>query len=314
MLKKRGVQDVSQLRGGIHRYLEEFGEDGFFKGLNFVFDQRVAMSPSQCHKQIDVDKEKDGSKSNGVIIGTCIECAAPFDEISGSRICTVCRDLVLVCPACQSSLREYHCQRHRLWKNCYFTFLEIFDIDELAKQKQELEKLRESFIPPPQHRNSRKTLSKQIEKISKSIADLQAGSVIVDRNAPRRCRTCYEPSTICDGLCWGFWKRHATLSRDIRKAEYDAGDPLIPIYLGDKVEPGPCWNEVRFGPREDGDGYRLRGVVVQVKPWGAGDTELNCVAVSWDNGTGQLNQLKIYRWGVLGLNGSRLYDLQKIDC
>jgi len=229
MLKKRGVRDVSQLRGGIHRYLEEFGNDGFFKGLNFVFDQRVAMSPSQCHKKIDVDKLRDNTKSNGVVVGACIECAAPFDEISGSRICTVCRDLVLVCPACQSSLREYHCQRHRLWKNCYFTFLEVFDIVELEKQIEELERLRKSFIPPPQHRNSRKTLSKQIEKICKRIADLQASAVIVDRNAPRRCRTCYEPSTVCDGLCWGFWKRHVPLTKVMSKTGPDAGEPLIPI-------------------------------------------------------------------------------------
>jgi predicted sulfurtransferase len=39
MLKKRGVRDVSQLKGGIHRYLEEYGDQGFFKGRNFVFDQ-----------------------------------------------------------------------------------------------------------------------------------------------------------------------------------------------------------------------------------------------------------------------------------
>jgi predicted sulfurtransferase len=37
MLKKRGVEDVSQLQGGIHRYLEEY-PNGFFKGKNFVFD------------------------------------------------------------------------------------------------------------------------------------------------------------------------------------------------------------------------------------------------------------------------------------
>jgi predicted sulfurtransferase len=30
MLRKRGVKDVSQLKGGIHRYLEEFGYDGYF--------------------------------------------------------------------------------------------------------------------------------------------------------------------------------------------------------------------------------------------------------------------------------------------
>eukprot|EP01045_Picozoa_sp_COSAG04_P049024 COSAG04_NODE_19121_length_424_cov_0.910769_2_plen_45_part_01 len=43
-MKSKGVSDVAQLSGGIHRYLEEFPEGGHFKGKNFVFDRRVAVS------------------------------------------------------------------------------------------------------------------------------------------------------------------------------------------------------------------------------------------------------------------------------
>lgn len=32
-----------QLKGGIHKYLEEF-PDGFYKGKLFVFDERYALS------------------------------------------------------------------------------------------------------------------------------------------------------------------------------------------------------------------------------------------------------------------------------
>ena len=68
-MKSKGVSDVAQLSGGIHRYLEEFPEGGHFKGKNFVFDQRVAVS-----------------STNPTIVGRCLGCEEPFDEISGSRI------------------------------------------------------------------------------------------------------------------------------------------------------------------------------------------------------------------------------------
>ena len=44
-LRSKGVEDVSQLSGGIHRYLEQFGSKGFFKGANFVFDSRFLQRP-----------------------------------------------------------------------------------------------------------------------------------------------------------------------------------------------------------------------------------------------------------------------------
>jgi hypothetical protein len=192
MLKKRGVKDVNQLQGGIHRYLEEFGDQGLFKGINFVFDKRVQQNSS--HQ----------------VVGKCIECQAPFDEISGSRICTVCRDLVLVCPECQLTLREYHCHRHASWKTFYFTFLQLFDTQELEEQREKLEQLRETYIPPAQHRNVRKTLSRQMTKVDERIKQLQAGTATVDRDALRQCRSC--SLTTCNGLCWGFWKNTCSSS------------------------------------------------------------------------------------------------------
>ncbi|XP_006887024.1 PREDICTED: thiosulfate sulfurtransferase/rhodanese-like domain-containing protein 2 [Elephantulus edwardii] len=43
-LKAKGVcKEVFQLKGGIHKYLEEF-PDGFYKGKLFVFDERYALS------------------------------------------------------------------------------------------------------------------------------------------------------------------------------------------------------------------------------------------------------------------------------
>ena len=45
---RRELSDIStetkvrHLKGGIHKYLDIYGGDGYFKGKNFVFDKRVA--------------------------------------------------------------------------------------------------------------------------------------------------------------------------------------------------------------------------------------------------------------------------------
>lgn len=200
MLRKRGVEDVCQLKGGIHRYLEEFGDknDSHFHGKNFVFDQRVSAG---------------ASTAASTVVGRCVECSSPFDEISGSRLCTVCRDLVLVCPNCQESLREYHCRRHASLKHCYYTFLEIFEKEELQAQKRQLEEIRESLLSSPgAHKKVRRTLMRQITKIDKRLEDLESGEATIDHNAPRRCRTCMKTNDECDGKCWGFWKQADTKS------------------------------------------------------------------------------------------------------
>jgi len=206
MLRKRGVQDVSQLSGGIHRYLEQFGSGGFFKGKNFVFDQRVAMEPEDVDRNEGGDGElthTDKDQNQNWVVGKCLECKSPFDEISGSRLCTVCRDLVLICRECQQKLREYHCDRHSSWKKCYFTFLEAYDKNELKAQEEVLTKLRDST----KIKNIRRTLLKQIHKIHDRIKLLESGQGASDKNAPKRCRTCHEEDTMCDGLCWGFWRQ-----------------------------------------------------------------------------------------------------------
>ncbi|XP_052501117.1 thiosulfate sulfurtransferase/rhodanese-like domain-containing protein 2 isoform X1 [Budorcas taxicolor] len=81
-LKTKGVcKEVFQLKGGIHKYLEEF-PDGFYKGKLFVFDERYALS------------------FNNDIVSECSYCGVPWDHY---KLCCTpqCRQLVLTCPACQ---------------------------------------------------------------------------------------------------------------------------------------------------------------------------------------------------------------------
>lgn len=83
-LKTKGVDDVYQLEGGIHMYMERFTDGGLFQGKNFVFDKRGAMA---CK----------GAK----VVGKCSLCQGPWDTLAGDRVCCVCREPLLVCPDCK---------------------------------------------------------------------------------------------------------------------------------------------------------------------------------------------------------------------
>ncbi len=83
-----GVTDVSQLSGGIHSYQEAFPDgDGFFRGKNFVYDPRIAVS----HKNLDE------------VIGNCRLCGVQYDDYKPQVRCRSCRMLQLVCDKCRSA-------------------------------------------------------------------------------------------------------------------------------------------------------------------------------------------------------------------
>ncbi|GAB5358084.1 hypothetical protein AAMO2058_000428500 [Amorphochlora amoebiformis] len=86
-LRSKGVKNVFQLQGGIHRYLERFPDGGGFKGKLFVFDKRRVIQASKAE-----------------VIGTCDRCAKPYDQYDDKIRCKSCRALALVCPSCQKDL------------------------------------------------------------------------------------------------------------------------------------------------------------------------------------------------------------------
>ena len=152
-----------------------------------------------------------------------------------------------------------------------------------------------------------------MEKIDRQIELLRSGKAVANPNAPRRCRTCTEPLSICDGRCWGFWKT----ARAAENAAIASGP--LPIQVGDVVEPGDHWKESRLGDRCTENGTLRRGKVVEVKTW-AGQEPNDCVAVLWEDGQSRARnqssgkvQPQIYRWGLLAVDGkTRLYDVQKV--
>ncbi|CAM9225888.1 unnamed protein product [Laminaria digitata] len=60
-------------------------EEGFFRGKNFVFDERVSVPEAPA---------------GGAAVGHCILCEQPWDDYGSRSRCTRCRMLVLVCDAC----------------------------------------------------------------------------------------------------------------------------------------------------------------------------------------------------------------------
>jgi UPF0176 protein len=93
VMKTRGFEEVYQVKGGIVRYGNKFGDDGLWDGSLYVFDDRMAMDFS----------------SKAKTIGECESCAAPTKIfVNCSNIS--CHKLVLLCEACASKDRSSGCE------------------------------------------------------------------------------------------------------------------------------------------------------------------------------------------------------------
>ena len=224
------VKEVLHLKGGIHKYLDEFGDNprqgSLWKGKNFVFDGRgAATAPgavSTPSVSTVVEENKAQETSSAAIVGKCIYCRSPYDVFDPHCICTVCREPTLVCKECQSSgkLMEFHCENHFAWKNCYFTHLSRFSNVELEQQLHELQALAADIAVGKRYKQRRKTLQKQCQKICKLLSEKcetniqSAGNPVFEEVEKRKsgdlrttqmelkCRSCGEIG--CSGHCWGF--------------------------------------------------------------------------------------------------------------
>lgn len=93
-MKHKGFKEVYHLDGGIVKYGEAYGDDGFWDGKCYVFDKRMKVAFS--------DTSKD--------IATCVHCGKKTSEqvncadLSCNRQCVVCKD-------CQRKERTL-CERH----------------------------------------------------------------------------------------------------------------------------------------------------------------------------------------------------------
>lgn len=86
--KHKGFKDVNHLRGGIIQYAKEVKEQGLeskFKGVNFVFDERV------------------GERITDDVLSTCHQCGAPCDRHVNCKN-DDCHLLFIQCDACAEAM------------------------------------------------------------------------------------------------------------------------------------------------------------------------------------------------------------------
>ena len=78
--KKHVAQEVYQMDGGIHNYVEQY-PDGYFRGKNYVFDSRITV------------------KVNDDILGSCFLCKTPCDNYINCAN-ALCNKHVICCTKC----------------------------------------------------------------------------------------------------------------------------------------------------------------------------------------------------------------------
>ena len=83
-MRNQGVENVYQLEGGIHRYLEAFPDDGgYWKGKNYTFDKRFSHGAKQSE-----------------IISYCVYCNDPWERYNSGQKCFKCKMEILLCNVC----------------------------------------------------------------------------------------------------------------------------------------------------------------------------------------------------------------------
>ena len=94
------VAGVFQLQGGIEKYLQEFPDGGFWKGKNYTFDKREAISAGEPAGVGGVLTKSQIKEQKTSAISRCCRCSAPWDRYTGKRKCFTCGVPVLLCVQC----------------------------------------------------------------------------------------------------------------------------------------------------------------------------------------------------------------------
>lgn len=84
-------ENLYQLEGGIIKYAQKYGDEGFFEGKCFVFDDRIT---------VPVDKSE-----NAVIVGHCWNCDGSTDEFFNCMNAQ-CNKLLLGCEKCVTKFNK----------------------------------------------------------------------------------------------------------------------------------------------------------------------------------------------------------------
>ena len=236
--KQADVKECLHLRGGIHKYLEEFGSQGLWKGKNFVFDSRQASSAeeTQSGKNGTIPVQLDGGESSEDIVGQCLYCGVAHDTFEAQHVCAVCREPVLICNACQQSVSEYHCKQHFHLKDCFFMELDAFSSDQLRQQLLLLQKELDTISVGRRFRQKRKTITRQCARIAACLEKPESAMEEGFSKDPcdRPCRSCGAKG--CPGDCWGFHglKRKERLDKNLIGQEHSDTFSISQVSRSDK--------------------------------------------------------------------------------
>ena len=91
LVQKNVAKKVYQIEGGIHRYIEKH-PNGFFRGKNYVFDNRVTVRVNQD------------------VLSNCLLCATPCDDYTNC-INAFCNKHFVACSPCKEKF-NYTCSSH----------------------------------------------------------------------------------------------------------------------------------------------------------------------------------------------------------
>jgi predicted sulfurtransferase len=102
------VKGIYQLQGGVERYLKQFPDGGHWRGKNFVFDKREAVSAENPDGDGGVVRKEAAKKK---VVDTaeakCCICDKDWHRYIGKKKCRMCGVPVLMCDGCMSrSKRE----------------------------------------------------------------------------------------------------------------------------------------------------------------------------------------------------------------
>jgi UPF0176 protein len=93
---KRGFNEVYQIKGGIVRYGEKYGEKGLWQGSLYVFDGRMNMDFSE----------------NTTLLGTCERCSTSTNTYVDCAN-NACRKLTLLCGSCLQANTPDNCHHNQ---------------------------------------------------------------------------------------------------------------------------------------------------------------------------------------------------------
>ena len=96
VMKKRGFQEVYQLKGGIVRYGKKYGDRGLWEGSLYTFDSRMTIDFSNETK----------------VIGQCEKCSSPTRQFYNCAKAS-CHDLILLCDGCAKTNSYESCTHER---------------------------------------------------------------------------------------------------------------------------------------------------------------------------------------------------------